>query len=39
MLKNEEKEGEAQFEKYKDIVYSIAFSNMKSNAYAEDVVQ
>ena len=39
MLRNEEKEAEATFEKYKDILYRIAFSNMKSKADAEDVVQ
>lgn len=39
MLRNEEKEAEAPFAKYKDILYRIAFSNMKSKADAEDVVQ
>ncbi len=39
MLRNEEKEAEETFEKYKDILYRIAFSNMKSKADAEDVVQ
>ncbi|MDE7015268.1 MAG: sigma-70 family RNA polymerase sigma factor [Kineothrix sp.] len=39
MLRNKEKEAEAPFEKYKDILYRIAFSNMKSKADAEDVVQ
>ena len=38
MLRNEEKEAEATFEKYKDILYRIAFSNMNSKAVAEDVV-
>ncbi len=39
MRRNKEKEAEAPFEKYKDILYRIAFSNMKSKADAEDVVQ
>ncbi len=39
MLRNGEKEAEETFEKYKDILYRIAFSNMKSKADAEDVVQ
>jgi len=39
MLRGKEKEAEAPFAKYKDILYRIAFSNIKSKADAEDVVQ
>lgn len=39
MLRGKEKEAEAPFAKYKDILYRVAFSNMKSKADAEDVVQ
>ena len=39
MLINEEREAEETFAKYKDILYRIAFSNMKNKADAEDVVQ
>lgn len=36
---NEEKEAQESFAKYKDILYRIAFSNMKNKTDAEDVVQ
>lgn len=39
MLINEEKEAAEPFEKYKELLYRIAFSNMKNKADAEDVVQ
>ena len=39
MLINEEKGTEEPFAKYGDILYRIAFSNMKNQADAEDVVQ
>lgn len=39
MLINEEKGTEEPFAKYRDILYRIAFSNMKNQADAEDVVQ
>lgn len=39
MLINEEKETAEPFSKYREILYRIAFSNMKNKADAEDVVQ
>ena len=39
MLINEEREAAGPFEKYKELLYRVAFSNMKNRADAEDVVQ
>jgi RNA polymerase sigma factor, sigma-70 family len=39
MLINEEREMAEPFAKYRDILYRVAFSNMKNKADAEDVVQ
>lgn len=36
---SEEKEKEEPFAKYKDLLYRVAFSNMKNKSDAEDVVQ
>ncbi len=39
MLINEDRKAEQPFEKYKELLYRVAFSNMKNKADAEDAVQ
>ncbi len=39
MLINEERKAAQPFEKYKELLYRVAFSNMKNKADAEDAVQ